>query len=74
MRLWRYQGANALGVCPLEPLICRSRYGNVKKGYKNRRKFGKSKDTRKFANVKLRKKLKNGKLYIENELNLTIYK
>ena len=28
---------------PLEPLICRSRYGNVKKSYKNQRKFGESK-------------------------------
>ena len=27
---------------PLEPLICRSRYENVKKSYKNKRKFGKS--------------------------------
>ena len=27
---------------PLEPLIYRSRYGKVKKSYKNRRKFGKS--------------------------------
>ena len=45
MRLWRYQGANALGGMPLEPLICRSRYGNVKKSYKNRRKFGKSEKT-----------------------------
>ena len=30
---------------PLEPLICRSRYKNVKKSYKNRKKFGKSKKT-----------------------------
>lgn len=27
---------------PLEPLICRSRYGNVKKSYKNKKKFGES--------------------------------
>lgn len=30
---------------PLEPLICRSRYGNVKKSYKNQVKFGKSEKT-----------------------------
>ena len=78
---------------PLEPLICRSRYGNAKKSYKNQRKFGESKNTRKFASVRLRKnlqrirvrkenlrkvtdkkQLKNGNLYMENELNLTIYK
>lgn len=34
---------------PLEPLICRSRYGNVKKSYKNQRIFGESKNTRIFA-------------------------
>lgn len=34
---------------PLEPLICRSRYRNVKKSYKNKRKFGESKKTRIFA-------------------------
>ena len=28
---------------PLEPLICRSRYRNVKKSYKNQRIFGESK-------------------------------
>lgn len=78
---------------PLEPLICRSRYKNVKKSYKNKRKFGESENIRIFANVRLRKnlqrirvrnenllkvtdkkQLKNGNLYMENELNLTIYK
>jgi hypothetical protein len=34
---------------PLEPLICRLRYGNVKKSYKNQRIFGESKNTRIFA-------------------------
>lgn len=34
---------------PLEPLICRSRYGNVKKSYKNQRKFGESKKSRIFV-------------------------
>ena len=34
---------------PLEPLICRSRYGNVKKSYKNQRIFGESENTRIFA-------------------------
>ena len=78
---------------PLEPLICRSRYKNVKKSYKNQRKFGESKNVHIFADVRLRKnlkrirvrkgnllkvtdkkQLKNGNLYMENELNLTIYK
>nr|DAW01810.1 MAG TPA: hypothetical protein [Microviridae sp.] len=40
---------------PLEPLICRSRYGNVKKSYKNQKIFGESENTRIFANVRLRK-------------------
>lgn len=34
---------------PLEPLICRSRYGNVKKSYKNQRIFGESEKVRIFA-------------------------
>lgn len=34
---------------PLEPLICRSRYGNVKKSYKNKRIFGESEKTHTFA-------------------------
>jgi hypothetical protein len=51
MRLWRYQGANALGKT-LEPCICRWRYGNVKKSYKNQRKFGESKYIRIFAMLK----------------------
>lgn len=42
---------------PLEPLICRSRYGKIKKSYKNKRKFGESEKSHKFANVKLRKNL-----------------
>lgn len=37
---------------PLEPLICRSRYGKVKEGYKNQRKFGESKKSRIFAVLK----------------------
>lgn len=37
---------------PLEPLICRSRYGNVKENYKNRRKFGESEKTRIFVVLK----------------------
>jgi hypothetical protein len=37
---------------PLEPLICRWRYGNVKKSYKNQRKFGESKYIRIFAMLK----------------------
>lgn len=40
---------------PLEPLICRSRYGNVKKSYKNRRKFGDSEKTRIFVVLKEKK-------------------
>ncbi len=34
---------------PLEPLICRSRYRNVKKSYKNQRIFGESEKERIFA-------------------------
>lgn len=37
---------------PLEPLICRWRYGSVKKSYKNQRKFGESKYIRIFAMLK----------------------
>ena len=37
---------------PLEPLICRSRYGNVKKGYKNQRNFGESEKSRIFVVLK----------------------
>lgn len=37
---------------PLEPLICRSRYRNVKKSYKNQGKFGESKKRRIFAVLK----------------------
>ena len=37
---------------PLEPLICRSRYGNVKKSYKNRRKFGESEKSHNFETSK----------------------
>lgn len=42
---------------PLEPLICRSRYKNVKKSYKNQRKFRESENVHIFADVKLRKNL-----------------
>lgn len=34
---------------PLEPLIYRSRYNNVKKSYKNQEILGESKETRIFA-------------------------
>lgn len=37
---------------PLEPLICRSRYGNVKKSYKNQRNFGESEKSRIFVVLK----------------------
>lgn len=37
---------------PLEPLICRSRYGNVKKNYKNKRIFGESEKSRIFVVLK----------------------
>ena len=40
---------------PLEPLIYRSRYKNVKKSYKNQRKFGESENIHIFADVRLRK-------------------
>ena len=42
---------------PLEPLICRSRYGNVKESYKNRRKFGDSKKTMHLCSVQKTKVL-----------------
>ena len=58
MRLWRYQGANALGQ-RLEPCICRSRYGNVKKGYKNRGKFGKSEKTAHLCSVQKKQSINN---------------
>lgn len=34
---------------PLEPLICRSRYGNVKKSYKSQKTLGESKNIHIFA-------------------------
>lgn len=37
---------------PLEPLICRSRYRNVKKSYKNQKVFGGSKKRRIFVVLK----------------------
>ena len=37
---------------PLEPLIYRSRYRNIKKSYKNQRKFGESKKIIHLCNVK----------------------
>ena len=42
---------------PLEPLICRSRYGNVKKSYKNKRKFGKSKKTIHLCSVQKKQRV-----------------
>ena len=41
---------------PLEPLICRSRYGKVKESDKNKRKFGDSEKTRIFVVLKETKK------------------
>lgn len=40
---------------PLEPLICRSRYGNVKKSYKKQRIFGESEKIHIFAVLKEKK-------------------
>ena len=37
---------------PLEPLICRSRYGNVKESYKVTEKFGESEKIRIFVVLK----------------------
>lgn len=37
---------------PLEPLICRSRYVNVKESYKETEKFGESKKAMYLCNVK----------------------
>lgn len=42
---------------PLEPLICRSRYGSVKKSYKIAEKFGESKKSRIFVVFKKTKVL-----------------
>jgi hypothetical protein len=42
---------------PLEPLICRSRYENVKKSYKNRRKFGESKKTMNLCSVQKKQRV-----------------
>lgn len=60
---------------PLEPLICRSRYGNVKKSYKNQRIFGESENTRIFAMLKKQRvltvpngTLKNKRLWILKKL------
>jgi hypothetical protein len=66
---------------PLEPLICRSRYGNVKKSYKNRRKFGKSKKTMKLCSVQKTRvltvpdgtiKLKNYEKRLETNIQMYI--
>lgn len=60
---------------PLEPLICRSRYGKVKKSYKNQRKFGESEKRHIFAVLKKikvltvsRKTLKTKKLWTLRKL------
>ena len=60
---------------PLEPLIYRSRYGNVKKSYKNQRKFGESEKRHIFAVLKEIKvltvpngTLKNKRLWILKKL------
>lgn len=42
---------------PLEPLICRSRYGNVKKSYKNKRNLENQKKQYTFAVFKKTKVL-----------------
>jgi hypothetical protein len=66
---------------PLEPLICRSRYGNVKKSYKNQRKFGKSKKGSIFAMFKKTRvltvpdgtiKLKNYEKRLETNIQMYI--
>lgn len=62
---------------PLEPLICRWRYGNVKKSYKNQRKFGESKKSHTFAVFKKNKSInrstwnnKNKRLWILKKLQM----
>lgn len=59
---------------PLEPLICRSRYGNVKESYKNRRKFGDSEKTRIFVVFKKNKSINYKNLKIMAATNWTIIK
>ena len=46
---------------PLEPLICRSRNGNIKRSYKNKRKFGESKKSRIFVVLKEKKSINRSK-------------
>jgi hypothetical protein len=59
---------------PLEPLICRSRYGNVKKSYKNRRKLGKSEKTMHLCSVQKNKSINYKNLKIMAATNWTIIK
>nr|DAQ72336.1 MAG TPA: hypothetical protein [Microviridae sp.] len=57
---------------PLEPLICRSRYGSVKKSYKIAEKFGESEKTRIFVVFKKTKVLTVPSGTIKN-INYGIY-
>ena len=59
---------------PLEPLICRSRYGNVKKSYKNQRIFGESENTRIFATLKKTKSINRSKWNIKKQKIMDIKK
>ena len=54
---------------PLEPLICRSRYGSVKKSHKNRRKFGESKKSHTFVVSKKTNSINRSKWNIKNKKN-----
>lgn len=56
MRLWRYQGANALGQRP-RTLYLSLALWNVKKSYKNQKTFGESKNINTFAMFKKTKSI-----------------
>ena len=59
---------------PLEPLICRSRYKNIKKGYKNQRIFGESKKIRIFVVFKKNKSINRSTRNIKNKKIMDIEK
>lgn len=54
---------------PLEPLICRSRYGKVKESYKNQKKFEESEKTHIFAVLKETKSINRFTWNIKNRKN-----
>ena len=73
MRLWRYQGANALGHA-LEPCICRWRYGNIKKVIKIGENLENQKKQCTFTVFKKNKSINYKNLKIMAVTNWTIIK